>query len=62
MSSKTENLIPVQISRVNEAEGTQTDGVDRPKKSFVEPEVSFPVDVLEATTFFQSTESGVTNP
>lgn len=28
------------------------------KKPFVEPEVSFPVDVLEATTFFMQTDSG----
>ena len=61
MSSKSENLIPVQISRVNETEGTQTAGADLSKKAFVEPEVSFPVDVLEATTFFQTTESGATN-
>ncbi len=32
------------------------------KRAFVEPEVSFPVDVLESTTFFQFTESGVTQP
>jgi len=31
------------------------------KKPFVEPEVSVPVDVLEATTFFQSATSGGTN-
>ena len=31
------------------------------KKAFVTPEITFPVDVLEATTFFQSVESGVTN-
>jgi len=31
------------------------------KKPFVEPEVSVPVDVLEATTFFQSATSGATN-
>ena len=61
MSSKSENLIPVQISRVNETEGTQTDGTGLSKKTFVEPEVSFPVDVLETTTFFQITESGATN-
>lgn len=30
------------------------------RKEFVEPEVSFPVDVLEATTFFQLTDSGST--
>ena len=32
------------------------------KKSFVVPEISVPVDVLEATTFFQLVDSGVTNP
>ena len=32
-----------------------------PKRPFVEPAISVPVDVLEATTFFQSASSGVTN-
>ena len=31
------------------------------KKIFVVPEISVPVDVLEATTFFQLTDSGATN-
>jgi hypothetical protein len=31
------------------------------KKAFVEPTISVPVDVLEATTFFQTATSGVTN-
>ena len=31
------------------------------KKVFVEPAISVPVDVLEATTFFASATSGVTN-
>ena len=31
------------------------------KKEFVEPEISQPVDVLEATTFFQAIDSGPTN-
>ena len=31
------------------------------KKTFVEPAISVPVDVLEATTFFQTASSGVTN-
>jgi len=33
----------------------------QPKKAFVIPEITFPVDVLEATTFFQAVDSGVTN-
>jgi hypothetical protein len=61
LSVKTENLIPVQFSRVDETEGNSTDGAVTSKKAFVEPEVSFPVDVLESTTFFQFTESGATN-
>jgi len=31
------------------------------KKAFVEPAISVPVDVLEATTFFQSATSGGLN-
>ena len=31
------------------------------KKPFIAPRISVPVDVLEATTFFQSVESGATN-
>ena len=34
---------------------------DEIKKAFVEPTISVPVDVLEATTFFQSSTSGATN-
>jgi len=35
--------------------------VSESKKAFVEPEISVPVDVLEATTFFQISESGGVN-
>jgi hypothetical protein len=31
------------------------------KKAFVEPAISVPVDVLEATTFFQISTSGASN-
>jgi len=31
------------------------------KRKFVEPEMSQPVDVLEATSFFQAADSGSTN-
>lgn len=30
------------------------------RKTFVVPQISVPVDVLEATTFFQLTDSGAT--
>ena len=58
MSTKTENLIPVQLSQVEDVDGARETVAS--KKEFVEPEVSFPVDVLEATTFFQLTDSGST--
>lgn len=32
------------------------------KKKFIPPVISVPVDVLEATTFFQALASGNTNP
>jgi hypothetical protein len=41
-------------------EGMSNDLSDR-KKPFVEPAISVPVDVLEATTFFQAATSGATN-
>jgi len=43
--------------------GLQTEGKElgERKKPFVEPAISVPVDVLEATTFFQAATSGATN-
>ena len=44
------------------AEG-QPEGAENPspaKKKFITPEIAVPVDVLEATTFFQVAASGVT--
>jgi hypothetical protein len=35
--------------------------INKRKKPFVEPAISVPVDVLEATTFFQLSSSGATN-
>jgi hypothetical protein len=37
-----------------------TENASSAKKIFIAPEISVPVDVLEATTFFQLTESGAT--
>jgi uncharacterized membrane protein YebE (DUF533 family) len=37
------------------------EGIPTAKKKFIEPEISAPVDVLEATTFFQTATSGATN-
>jgi len=55
---KTEILSPPQLSEV-EGQEVIPAPAPGPKKPFVEPEVSFPIDVLEATTFFQSTDSGI---
>ena len=61
MTTKTENLIPEQLTEVKEFEAGESSGNATGKKAFVEPVVSFPIDVLEATTFFQVTDSGATN-
>lgn len=60
MNTKTENLIPVRFSRVEDEETARPSERITDKKQFVEPAVSFPIDVLEATTFFQLTDSGST--
>jgi len=36
-------------------------GAAKARKKFVPPEITVPVDVLEATTFFQAVDSGATN-
>ena len=56
----TENLIPEQFSRVEDEDAARPSERAADKKKFIEPVVSFPVDVLEATTFFQLTDSGAT--
>ncbi len=59
MNTKTENLIPVQLSRVEDEGAARPSELAADKKLFIEPAVSFPIDVLEATTFFQLTDSGI---
>ncbi|HEX7317799.1 MAG TPA: hypothetical protein VF297_28105 [Pyrinomonadaceae bacterium] len=61
MDTKTEHLNAAQLSELNETDEPNGAGAAPSRRAFVEPEVSFPVDVLEATTFFQFTESGATN-
>jgi hypothetical protein len=39
----------------------ETENSTSAKKTFIAPEISVPVDVLEATTFFQVAASGGTN-
>lgn len=56
MSTKPDKQSPVSLPQAEEFEGEREAAVA--KKPFVEPEVSSPVDVLEATTFFAPTDSG----
>jgi hypothetical protein len=51
---------PKKLQAVNSSE-LKTAEINLNKKPFVEPEISAPVNVLEATTFLQTTESGTTN-
>ena len=60
LNTKTEHLSPVQFSQVEDQDPAPQSELAANRKKFVEPEVSFPIDVLEATTFFQLTDSGVT--
>ena len=58
--SKQNEIINEEIAGLHNANvstGERSEG----KKTFVEPTISVPVDVLEATTFFQIATSGVTN-
>ena len=41
--------------------GSAVNEIREAKKAFVEPAISVPVDVLEATTFFEVATSGATN-
>jgi len=62
LSKQHEFVIPEQFVARNDAEGAAEGPSPEAKKSFVEPEISAPVDVLEATTFFMSTTSGPSVP
>ncbi len=61
MSKQNEFVIPEQFVG-QEAERVAPAAAEAERKAFVEPEISQPVDVLEATTFFQSATSGNTQP
>lgn len=54
------DLIPEASVEASETQSESQEGFKSPKKKFVPPEISVPVDVLEATTFFQLTDSGGT--
>ena len=61
MQTKTQKTNPVGLPAVGETEEALSAEAAPTRRAFVEPKVSFPIDVLESTTFFQFTESGVTN-
>jgi hypothetical protein len=58
--AKQNEIINEEIAGLRNGNGV---GAERSeiKKAFVEPAISVPVDVLEATTFFQAATSGATN-
>lgn len=58
--AKQNELINEEIAGLHSANGVSGERSEI-KKAFVEPTISVPVDVLEATTFFQAATSGVTN-
>jgi hypothetical protein len=59
--SKQNEIINEEIAGLHSGSGVSGE-CSEIKKVFVEPTISVPVDVLEATTFFQAATSGVTNP
>ena len=58
--AKQNEIINEEIAGLHSENGVSGECSDI-KKVFVEPTISVPVDVLEATTFFQTATSGVTN-
>ena len=56
---RTNNTVKVeQADKLAGLEEESAQVADQTRKPFVEPEISAPVDVLQATTFFQGTTSG----
>ena len=53
------NVAPDPV-KTCETQAESVEGSKSDRKKFVPPEISLPVDVLEATTFFQVTDSGST--
>ena len=52
------NVAPEAV-KICDHQSEPDEGSRADRKKFVPPEISIPVDVLEATTFFQLTDSGV---
>ena len=58
--AKQNEIINEEIGGLHSVNGVSAE-CSEIKKAFVEPAISVPVDVLEATTFFQAATSGATN-
>ena len=58
--AKQNETINEEVAGLHSGNGVSREGSEI-KKVFVEPAISVPVDVLEATTFFQAATSGATN-
>jgi hypothetical protein len=56
LSTNPDNRDPERLTQAEELREEAAPAA--PKRPFVEPEVSSPVDVLEATTFFVPGDSG----
>ena len=59
--AKQNEIINEEIAGLHSGSSVSGECSESKKKAFVEPTISVPVDVLEATTFFQAATSGVTN-
>ena len=57
--AKQNEIIKEEIAGLHNGGGVSEEYSE--KKKFVEPTISVPVDVLEATTFFQAATSGTSN-
>ena len=60
--AKQNEIINEELASVHNGSGVTGEISEGKKKVFVEPTISVPVDVLEATTFFQISTSGNPNP
>ena len=54
-------VLTSEPGKTPDSEPDTDDAAGPQKKKFKTPEISVPVDVLEATSFFQLTDSGATN-
>ena len=61
MTNKAEATKVNGIAESSETKVATTEPTQSGKKSFIEPEITVPVDILEATTFFQTASSGASN-